>query len=230
MFSSKLIRRLILLVLMLVESGCVNQLGGNDTVATETPPAAENIEGQGATPGAVSTVQKPDPMAGVVIPLALLKSYDQINGLINNHQIDQAIERLTPLLKSYPQESGPSYRLAQLYLQQKQYDEALQAIDKSIDVKADNYFAYNLKGIILREQGQFAAAKTAYSQAITLYPSYSNAHLNLAILADIYLYDLPLAENEYQIYLSLLNQEDKTVEGWLTDLKRRIGNVAQSGE
>lgn len=173
------------------------------------------------TEAAVS-INYPDPMAGKVIPLALVKGYSQVNQLVEQKAFNSALQLLQRLQLAHPEHSGPSYKLARLYFQQSAFDKALSAIKKSLAIDNENYHVHNLHAILLRSTGKFQQAKAAYLQALKIYPGYSKGHLNLAILADIYLYDLKLALNHYQQYQLLKGSEEGKVSGWIIDLKRRI--------
>lgn len=162
-----------------------------------------------------------DPMH-TEIPLSLVKGYEAVNALVASKDFLNARAKLAVLQQQHPQRSGPSYRIARIYWQQKNYIDGLKAVEKSIQINPSNYYAINLKAMIYREQGQFAQSKSAYLDAIEQYPDYENTYLNFGILADIYLYDLPLALQQYERYLALHGKEDKKVSGWVIDLKRRM--------
>ena len=61
-----------------------------------------------------------------------------------------------------------------------------------------------------------------YLASIDQSAGYANAHLNIAVLFDIYLYDLDQAMGHYKKYQSLTNNSDKLVAKWVVDLERRI--------
>ena len=173
-----------------------------------------------------------DPMKSVTLPLPLIKGYDEVSSLMAQKSYSLAINKLKMLQDSHPNYSGPSYQLALVYQQQKDLDTALVAINSAIKINPLNYYAFNLKGLLLREKGAFDASLEAYLQAIKIYPNYADSQLNIAILADIYLYDLELALMHYERYLQLIAQaettplnpknDEKKVSGWIADLKRRI--------
>jgi len=169
-----------------------------------------------------------DPMEAVVLPLTLIQGYDNVSTLVLKKQQQQAVNMLIQLQQNHPSFSGPSYRLARVYQQMKNDDDGLIAINKAIEINPRNYFALNLKGLMLREKGDFDNAKLSYLEAIKIYPNHSNSELNLAILADIYLYDFDLALVHYERYLQLIKhqgaeeKQQKKVAGWITDLKRRM--------
>ncbi|MET1253650.1 tetratricopeptide repeat protein [Aliikangiella maris] len=194
---------------------------GQDNITTDS----QQTPGQ-QTSGQSEVFEKAvDPMQ-VKIPKQLQQAYQQTNLLISeNYQ--KAIEKLQQLQSQYPGQSGPSYRIARIYYQQKLWDKALKSLEKCLIINPQNYYALNLKGMVLREQGAFNLALQAYQQAIKVYPDHVESHLNLAILADIYLYDLPLALAHYENYRLLIKnsaqpQVNPKIDNWILDLKRRI--------
>lgn len=197
-----------------------------DGTSEQTPEQLAEVQAKQAEQQKVALLTaKIDPMKDVVAPLELIKGYDQVKAFVESKNTTKAIEHLSKLQMAHQKFSGPSYRLARLYFNQENYAEALEAVETAISINGDNYFAHNLKGVLLREQGEFDKAKQAYLKAQTIYPAHPKTHLNLAILSDIYLYDLASALESYENYIRLV-KEDKKVSGWIVDLKRRIARSA----
>lgn len=107
-------------------------------------------------------------------------------------------------------------------LAQRDWPTAEETFQRALKTNPENTIALNHRGVAQRQQGKFSAALTSYQEALTIDPDYAAAHLNIAILFDIYLQDLQKAMQHYQTYLELQKKEDKLVMGWLTDLKRRL--------
>jgi Flp pilus assembly protein TadD len=74
--------------------------------------------------------------------------------------------------------------------------------------------------VTLRLAGKFPEARAAYEKAIAANSSYAPAHRNLGVVADLYLDDSLTAQNEFETYKQLTN-EDKPVSGWIAELKSR---------
>ena len=212
MLHSKLAGFLLVLLTLLL-SACVTT-GGNQS-------SLEKKISSSDTGSATTTNSLEDPMA-TVLPLNLIKAYDEVDSLLAKKNTKQALVNLNRLQQQYPESSGPAYRIARVNFQQKRFDDALKAVTQSITVKPENYYALNLKAVIQREKGDFKQAKETYEMAIRRYDAYPVTHLNYAILADIYLYDLKLALQQYEKYLALVEHKDKKVKGWVIDLKRRM--------
>jgi lipoprotein NlpI len=83
--------------------------------------------------------------------------------------------------------------------------------------------ANNQHGILLRRAGEFAAAESAYRQALETDPQYLLAYYNLGVLLDLYLRRPTEALEYYELYQSSLAEPDQKVGRWIIDLRRRVG-------
>ena len=170
-----------------------------------------------------------DPMADVKISNEVKDAYIEIASATSKKNYDKALGILSSIKMRYPKASGPSYQTARVLLAQKKHQLALDEINQAVSLNPKNYYAYSLKGIILREMGKFNEAKKAYLKAISVYPNFANGHLNLGVLADLYLRDLNLALVHYENYMALTAEKDKKVSNWIVELKRRI-SLEQNNE
>ncbi|MFT5720849.1 MAG: tetratricopeptide (TPR) repeat protein [Motiliproteus sp.] len=155
--------------------------------------------------------------------------YRQALALLRQQQIIPARQALQALLADEPEIAGAWYNLALIQYQQAEPQAALQSLEHSLRLSPGQPGAYTLSGLILRQQGQFKQARSAYTQALEADSGYAAAHLNLAILYDIYLQAFPKARHHYQRYLELAGQDEQPeqVTLWLQDLQRRIDREAQ---
>lgn len=103
---------------------------------------------------------------------------------------------------------------------------------KVIELHPRQAEAYNQMGIFYRHVGRFDEARTLYEKALTIDPGHQSAQLNLGILYDLYLADIPMAMEGYRKYQSLISNEDKQVNIWIADLEKRhkIGQKVAGGK
>lgn len=138
-------------------------------------------------------------------------------------KLDDALVGFQTISAQHPVLSGPLVNQALIYIRQEKWGDALDTVDQALKVNGRNPFAWNLRGIVLREQGKFKDARAAYEKALAIDPNYAKAHFNLGVLADLYLQDLPLALNHYERYQSLQKKPDTAVTNWIGDLRNRLG-------
>lgn len=79
------------------------------------------------------------------------------------------------------------------------------------------------EGIAHRRAGRLNEAREAYSAALALDPLYAPAHLNLAVLLDLYFGDAPAAMTHYREYLALATQPDPRAALWAREASNRTG-------
>ena len=178
--------------------------------------------GEGVQANSLLAFQGKDPMADIQINTEIKQAYAKVSKYNASKDYPNAIKLLMSIKQKYPQLSGPDYQLARIYFSQKKLDRALSSVNVSLTNNTRNYYSLNLKGVILREQGEFEEAKAVYLEAIDIYPPYPNSHLNLGVLADIYMRDLKLALLQYQQYQQLTGTKDKKVANWILEIERRI--------
>lgn len=239
--SSHLLFGFLLMLGLVVHSGCA-QMGKKDS-------SEELAEGAGivseresqALDGA--TVPEDDALPLVIPPNPYLANPPKVpaqaklvfkQGLeaMRNNKLAEAKAKFNQLVGSFPELSGPYVNLGIIAARQKQNKEAENYLLQAIAVNELNLLAYNHLGVVYREQGDFFKAEQAYKDAIKTWPGYAEAHLNLAILYDIYMGRLEEALRMYKRYTRLTDSPDKRSRGWIADIERRIADrqAAQAAE
>lgn len=137
-------------------------------------------------------------------------------------ETEQAVEHFKTLLEKNPFAKKVFTNLGLLYLKQKETALAKQAFLNAIEQDNKDAVAYNHLAVIQRQEGEFKQALFNYYKAINADPDYANAHLNLGILFDLYLQDLPKALEQYEQYQSMTHNKNEDVAKWIIDLQRRI--------
>jgi tetratricopeptide (TPR) repeat protein len=195
--------------------------------------------------GGCSSLQpKPEPnvieshgQTETTLPPELTNMFSDALTLLKNEEFEESEQVLLTITNKYPNYAGPWTNLAIAQLSLEKYDDSLISVDKALVI--DNQFcqSLSLKGVILRELGQFSDAKVAYLKAVECDSSDFISLYNLGVLSDLYLHDEVAALFYYQSYLVALNDtagdfkeegskekssKDSTVESWVVGLKRRV--------
>ena len=123
--------------------------------------------------------------------------------------------------------AGPWVMLGDIALQQRKLDQAVEHYAKAISVNEVNVNAYIKLATVQRQLGDFIPAQNTYAKALSVWPDFPEAHLNLAILYDIYL-NMPLkAQRHIESYQFLTGGRDKKRAQWLAELQQRTGAELQ---
>lgn len=134
---------------------------------------------------------------------------------------DTAILEMQKVAKMDERISGPWVNIGVAHKELGDMDKAKAAFEKALKINPNNPYALNELAILNREDGKFEVAEQLYTKALSTYPDYKNAHLNLAILCDVYLRKIDCALGHYQEYLNLTGGQDKQVVAWMAQLKKQ---------
>lgn len=221
-------------ICILAMAGCASTPPPREQVDTvnvikpvrEHPPAPVVAESQTAHVTVVPVPTAPDMQATAQ---KVIEQYADAITLMKDGKHDEALAILQAISAEIPDLSGPLVNQGVIFVHRAQWDDALTVLDNAIKANERNPYAWNLKGIVLREKGKFADARAAYERALALDPLYAKAHFNLGVLADLYLQDLAVALRHYEKYQALQTKPDQAVGNWITDLRNRL-NAAQPAE
>ena len=133
-----------------------------------------------------------------------------------------AAEVFGRLSERKPKLSNPWLYLGLAQLKLGETEAAETSLNRAIEANSTNQEAYNQLGLLYRQRGEFRKAESSYQTAIKIWPAYPAIRRNLGILYESYLGDLEKALQQYTIYQTLLPEPDRTVRGWIADLKRRM--------
>lgn len=134
---------------------------------------------------------------------------------------DTAILEMQKVAEMDERISGPWVNIGMAHKKLGDVNKARAAFNQALKINPNNPFALNQLGILNREDGKFELAEKLYMKALSAYPDYKNAHLNLAILCDVYLRKIGCALDHYQDYLDLSGGQDKQVTAWMTQLEKQ---------
>lgn len=137
-------------------------------------------------------------------------------------KLEDAIDQFSQVVDINPAYKNAYTNLGLLLLQNGDFHAARDALQSAIEQDKSDAIAYNHLAIVQRNAGDFQQALENYRKAIEANPDYANAHLNLGILLDIYIQDLPGALQHYETFLQLTGGNNEQIDKWVIDIKRRI--------
>ncbi len=168
---------------------------------------------------------KDQPQAAVIKEKAIdSEMYQQGLDALALNDFSSARKIFQQFIKDNPGLSGAYTNLALIDNKQGNYDQALKLIEIAISINPQQAAAFHLRAQLYQQQGKIKLARDDYQMAIKLKPDYSNAHYNLALLYDIYLQEIALAIEHYNIYLSLTTEKDSATREWVNHLKNTLKN------
>ena len=150
-----------------------------------------------------------------------LEGYQQALAQMKNKHWQQAQQLFDKVLLIEPNLSSCYVNKALISYHLNAPEQALTLLETAQSMNAINPYLYNLKGIIYRETGDFEQAQLSYEQAIKIWPKYAQAHLNLAVLLELYRGKFSQAKQHYLEYLSL-QPNDTRVQRWLAGLEIKL--------
>jgi len=200
------------LLTLLVMAGCA----GSGPTREAEPRAGQGGEAAVAAPG-------PE------IPAAARTLFEQAAAVMAAGDFLDAELRFKEFVLLYPDYPGAHVNLAIIHAQNEDDAATRAAIDAALAVNPDHPAALNQLGMLLRRNGNFLEAEAAYLKAVTVSPDYALAHYNLGVLNELYLQRLEAALQHFETYQSLVG-DDKQVERWIADLKRRVAAIQRTAD
>jgi tetratricopeptide (TPR) repeat protein len=196
-------------------------LGACAGQSKEKAPQSAVTSDAGASTEKIVLVPDPYVLKAKAIPDALNAQFAAASALLQSKRYAEAEAAFSGLAKTYPAVSGPLVNLALALAAQNKTLEAETAFKKAQQVNPLNGDAYIAYGVWLRDQGRFADAQAQYEKAIAVWPHNALAHRNLGILYDLYRGQFDKALYHFEMCRKILGSEDKQLNGWIVELKRR---------
>lgn len=157
------------------------------------------------------------------VPTEARAIYVVASNLLRQGNLKAARENLQKLTEKYPALSGAWVKLGAIEEKNENYDNAITHYAKAISVNSNNVNAYIALGLLQRRQGYFSDAQQTYLAALDVWRDFPEAHLNLAILYDLYANLPEEAQKHYEAYYFLTGSKDENVRKWMVEVKRRTG-------
>ena len=209
--------KLVALLAVLAMAGCAS---GPSTA----PESTSDGGGAMTDSGAATPAEAAD---APVIPPEVLTMYEQAAAVMAAGDFVDAELRFKEFVLLYPDYPGAHVNLAIIHVANQDDAAARGAIDAALALNPDHPAALNQLGMLLRRNGNFLEAEAAYLKAVTVSPDYALAHYNLGVLNELYLQRLEMALQHFETYQALVG-EDKQVERWISDLRRRTAANQQT--
>lgn len=143
--------------------------------------------------------------------------------LLKSGNLRMARKGFRAMTKTFPELSGPWVKLAEIAERREKPEKAREAYQKALEVNPANVNAYLKQAVFERRQGEFARARDVYLAALKTWKDFPEAHLNLAILYDLYMNRPEDAQPHYEAYDFLTGGQDPKVADWLIEIRRRTG-------
>ncbi len=214
--------------------GCTNDKQSLSSPASEGAQVAKVLLTENALPK-----RKVDKKTGLLIPyLATPNPYLAQKGRIKKQSVVQYIEArrafksknytraesiLQSLVKADKELSGPWVMLGDIAQNENDLNTASQRYIKALEVSNLNLTAYIRLAKVQRVKGEYIDAQNTYTKALSVWKDFPEAHLNLAILYDIYLNAPVKAQRHMEAYQFLTNGKNRKVAKWLQELQKRTG-------
>ncbi|SFL83361.1 TPR repeat-containing protein [Marinobacter zhejiangensis] len=157
------------------------------------------------------------------VPPQAVADFRAAQALLDAEQYRDARIAFRQMTRDYPDLSGPWVKLGEIADKRDYPDKAEEAYRNAVEVNPNNINAYLALALHLRQKGSFAAAQQAYIDVLTLWKDCPPAHLNLAVLYDLYLNRPELAQPHYEAYDFLTGGDNPEVNNWLVEVRRRTG-------
>jgi tetratricopeptide (TPR) repeat protein len=151
------------------------------------------------------------------------QDFTQAVSLMKDGKYEKAAALLEGIAKVNDQLPGVYINLGIAYRKLGKFDEAEGALKVAIKRDPRSAVAFDELGLVERHLGKFPQARKAYEKSIDRSSGYTKAHLNLAILCDLYIGDNKCALKQYERYQRLTHATDKNVANWIIVLRRRMG-------
>ncbi len=136
-------------------------------------------------------------------------------------QYEKAKGILEKLVKQDKSLSGPWVMLGDIERLKASYGKAIAHYKAAITINNTNTNAYLRLALVYREQGEFVRSQNVYVKALSIWKDFPEAHLNLAVLYDLYMDKALEAQRHLETYQFLIGKNTRKVAKWLEEIRAR---------
>ncbi|MBZ2169076.1 tetratricopeptide repeat protein [Marinobacter sp. F4216] len=168
---------------------------------------------------------EPNPYIQASVPVApeAVARFQAASKLMAEEQNRMARKAFEAITRDYPELSGPWVKLGELAEIGERLERAEKSYRTAIEVNTENVNAYLSLALLQRRNGDFEASRDTYVSALKLWKDFPEAHLNLAILYDLYMNQPVNAQPHFEAYEFLVKGDHPQVADWLIEIRRRTG-------
>ena len=102
--------------------------------------------------------------------------------LVTLKQLDQAEKHLVQLTEEFAQLAKPHHFLGQLKFEQKRFGEAIECLNRSLEIDPNDGHARTSLGFVFQEKGNLPEAERCFRNALAVDPTLSESHSALLFL------------------------------------------------
>jgi Tfp pilus assembly protein PilF len=157
----------------------------------------------------------------VIVDAYVQQDFTKAIKLLNKNSNKEAVVILESVIDREKRLPAPFVNLAIAQNRLNDSKSAEKNLLSALKLDSTHPVANNELGLIYRKSGKFTEARIAYENALKNNAGYLPSRKNLGVLCDLYLHDFNCALKQFEKYLEL-QPNDKTVEIWIADVRRRL--------
>ena len=196
---------------LLILIGCQSSAVSTDSELADTRGHASSQENKGANGSAFET--------------SAISLFDKAGDALKEGEFDAARVFLLKLTAERPGLVSPWINLGIVSRNLGDTGAAVKAFNRALVNQPGSCEALNQLGVLAREAGNYEEAESRYLACLEVVPEFSEVHLNLGILYELYMGKYASALSSYHSYLAGLSEPDRQVGNWIKDLERRQSSM-----
>lgn len=133
----------------------------------------------------------------------------------------EQLEKMTEKIEQSKNIALAYFNLAQLYEKQKNYEKALETVEKGLRLSANDFYGYETRGKIKLSAGDYAGAVADLGKSIKMMPNMGSKYLDRGI-AYLMLGKNAEAQADFDRYLQIFPQGKTNLEKRIAEAKQKL--------